>query len=286
MLITYHEYITHKKVAEERAWLQQSYQNCDGLCINIDKISQHFRDHVWSTKSYSPITSIRTLVGKRWLTDDVIDIVFDIINKKHDDTICFVCKPTRIMYSSVGLNEKLQSVRNNGNAINKLIVALNVGCDKSGQCFVSDEKRRGAHWALLVVDLRNVKTYYGDSLSWSLPSNLDNTVVSNLKRMEEDLGINILSAFENIININNLECHASNTDLGSFKWFYPLQSCSNACGVIVVCMAAVLSDHWTLWLSCDSKHLVEKVHVPPLLSNPSMNCKQLRLTLSRACPGN
>ena len=278
MFITYHEYITHKKkVAEERAWLQQSYQDCNGLCINIDKINQHFRDYVWSAKSYNPISSIRTLVGKRWLTDDVIDIVFDAINKKHDDTICFVCKPTRIMYSSVGLNEKLQSVRNNGNAISKLIVALNVGCDKSGQCFVSDEKRRGAHWTLLVVDLKNGKTYYGDSLSWSLPSNLDNTVVSNLKRMEEDLGINIMSALENITNINNNpERHASNTGLGSCKWFYPLQSCSNACGVIVVCTAAVLCDHWNLWLSCDSQHLVEKVHVP-LLSNPSVNSKQLRL---------
>ena len=87
-----------KKVAEEKAWLKQAAQKSEGLGINIDKIDQHFKDNVWSTASFNPITSIRNLVGKRWLTDDVIESVFDTINMKHDDIICFVCKPTRVMY--------------------------------------------------------------------------------------------------------------------------------------------------------------------------------------------
>ena len=44
-------------------------------------------------------------MGERWLTGDVIDTVFGIINRKHDDTICFVCKPIWIVYSSAGLSE-------------------------------------------------------------------------------------------------------------------------------------------------------------------------------------
>ena len=77
MLQKYHEYIAlTKKVAEEKAWLKQAAQKCEGLGINIDKINQHFKDNVWSTASFNPTTFIRNLVGKRWLTDDVIESVY------------------------------------------------------------------------------------------------------------------------------------------------------------------------------------------------------------------
>ena len=274
MLANYHEYIAlRKNIAEEKDWLKQSKQNCEGLGINIDKINQHFRNNVWSADNYNPFTSVRTLVGRRWLSDDVIDIAFDIINKKHNDTICFVCKPTRILYSSVGLKDKIHSIHNNGVTVSRVIVALNVGCDDDGTYYVSDEKRQGVHWALLVIDLKNGTTYYGDSLSWSLPSNLANTVGSNLKRMEEDLGIKLMASFANIITLNEPSCDAGTVSPDSIKWFYPLQSCSHVCGVIVVCMAAVLSDCWNLWLTCGSQ-----MHVP-LLSNPSMNSRWLRLII-------
>jgi hypothetical protein len=180
------------------------------------------------------------------------------------------------MYSSVRLNEKVRNVRENGITASKVIVALNVGCDDTGTCYVSDEKRRGAHWALLVIDLKNGVTYYGDSLGWPLPSNLINTVGSNLKRMEGDLGINIMPALNKIVIINKLSCDTSN-DSESGRWFYPLQTCSDVCGVIVVCMCAVLCDHWDLWLTCGNE--MEAVHVP-LLSKPSINSRQLRLIVS------
>ena len=98
-------------------------------------------------------------------------------------------------------------------------------------------------------------------------------VGSNLQRMEGDLGINIMSSLKNIVIINKLSRDGSNgSDSGA--WFYPLQTCSDVCGVIVVCMCAVLCDHWNLWLTCGSE--MEAVHVP-LLSKPSMNSRQLRL---------
>ena len=45
---------------------------------------------------------------------------------KHDDTICFVCKPTWIMSLSAGFNDKMRTVRDNSITISKVIVALNV----------------------------------------------------------------------------------------------------------------------------------------------------------------
>ena len=135
------------------------------------------------------------------------------------------------------------SIRNNGINISKVIVAVNVGCDDNGTYYVSDEKQQGVHWALLALDLKKHRIYYGDSLGWPLPSNLSNTVGSNLKRMEEDLGINIMTSLENTTVINKLS-DAGFISSDSCKLFYPLQSCSNVCGVIVVCMVAVLCDHW------------------------------------------
>ena len=86
--------------------------------------------------------------------------------------------------------------------------------------------------------------------------------------MEGDLGINIMSSLQkNTVIINS----SNHSNLG--KWFYPLQTCSDVCGVIVVCMCAVLCDHWNLWLS-----EVKAVHVP-LLSKPSMNSRHLRLII-------
>ena len=173
MLLKYHEYITFKKkVAEENTWLEQAKQNCGSLGIDIDKVYQYFRDNVWPTcaRNNYHIASVRTLVGERWLTDEVIDTVFGIINKKHDDIICFLYKPTWIMHSSAGLSEKLHRMYDN--SLSRVIVALNVDYDDRGTYYVSDEKRQGVHWALLVIDVKNGTSYYGDSLGWSVPSNL------------------------------------------------------------------------------------------------------------------
>lgn len=165
MLLTYHEFVAlREKVAEERAWFKQSTQNCESHGINLDKIKQ---DNVWSSASHNHLASIRNLVGKRWLSDDILDNVFDLMNRTHDDTICFVCKPTWILYSSAGLHEKMHSIRSSGVTHSRVIVAINVGCDSDGAYYISDERRQGVHWAVLIIDLHCSKTYYGDSL-WGL----------------------------------------------------------------------------------------------------------------------
>ena len=149
-------------------------------------------------------------------------------------------------------------------------MALNVGHNADGTCFVSDDKRDGTHWALLTVDLINCKVYYGDSLGWTLPNNLEHTVVPNLKKIEGDLGIDIPFLLKNVMIISDVSgtCRSCSN---SYKLFYLKQSCSNICGIVVVCMVGVLCDQWDLWLTWDDQTRV------PLLSNPTMNSRQLRL---------
>ena len=80
------------------------------------------------------------------------------------------------MYSSTGLNDKMHSIRDNGITLSKVIVALNVGCDDDGTYYVSDEKRQGVHWALLVIDLKNGTTYHSAGLCQAIwQARLDQT---------------------------------------------------------------------------------------------------------------
>ena len=92
--------------------------------------------------------------------------------------------------------------------------------------------------------------------------------------MEEDLGIKIMTSLENIININKLSCDAGNISSDTCKWFYPLQSCSHVCVLL-----------WCVWLLyfvttgiCGLLVVVKwRKYMYQLLSNPSMNSRQLRL---------
>ena len=55
--------------------------------------------------------------------------------------------------------------------------------------------------------------------------------------------------------------------------FYPTQTCSNICGVIVLCMAAIMCCDWQSWQSWnDSK-------APKCSSKPSLYSNHLRLTV-------
>ena len=56
-----------------------------------------------------------------------------------------------------------------------------------------------------------------------------------------------MSALNKVVIINKLSCDTS-YDSDSVTWFYPLQTCSDVCGVIVVCMCTVLCDLWDPWL--------------------------------------
>ena len=108
------------------------------------------------------------------------------------------------MYSSARLNEKVRNIQENGITVSKVLIALNVGRDDTGTCYVSDEKRRGAHWAMLVIDLKNGVTYYGDSLGWPLPNNQYSWIKLKMNRGAGDLGINIISALNKVVIINKL----------------------------------------------------------------------------------
>ena len=58
---------------------------------------------------------------------------------------------------------------------------------------------------------------------------------------------------------------------GECRAYYPCQSCSHMCGIIVICMAAVMSLNWDSWSSWNYRS------TPPIISEPSQNHKELRI---------
>ena len=109
--------------------------------------------------------------------------------------------------------------------------------DADGTCQLSQEDNIGNHWSLLVINITEINSYYGDSLSWPLPCNLKKTVKTTFDRLSADLNININECLDNISILNS-----SDKCQKSLK-FYPLQTCSNMCGIIVVCMVRMFCKH-------------------------------------------
>ena len=114
------------------------------------------------------------------------------------------------------------------------------GCNKDGTTYITNTEKQGSHWSLLVVDINNVTSYYCDSLGWPVPINIKGTVGCNLAIIEGDSGMSINNCLS---SIRVVRPHSYHTCTAICKGYYPWQSCSNMCGVIVMCMAAIISHH-------------------------------------------
>lgn len=136
----------------------------------------------------------------------------------------------------------------------KVLVALNVRQDATSKTFIADESHRGDHWTLLALDTQTKNGYYGDSLKWAIPNDLENVVEPLLQK------INFNLKTYNIVDSSN-------------DFFYPVQTCSNMCGIIVLCMAAVMCGKWDQWLEWNN------TNAPLYLLRPSDYSKHLRLNV-------
>ena len=116
-----------------------------------------------------------------------------------------------------------------------LFFALNVGKDSSGNVFIASGYRSGCHWTMCHVDREKKKIVYGDSLAWSVPVDL----LPRLEQFIEHIYGECLSDY------SVFECHTSSnvsTEREHKCGFscasqYPLQTCSDICGVVVLIMA-------------------------------------------------
>ena len=256
----YHDSVQHKQMMlEEKNWLHDVDKLGSEIGISMSQINQHFEEKIWTPNPDKQHTSVQSLVGNRWLSNYDIDSIFEIINRKYDNIIGFVCKSSQFMYSFADLREKADKTIKKKITITKILVALNIRYE-NGEYLISDGERTGTHWSLLMVELSKNTAYYGDSLAWSLPANLTATVEASLKVISSDLSIDITKCLQNIIVLQQ----SGVSNKGNVP-FYPLQTCSNMCGIIVVCMSAIVSECWNSWVTWS------KPTDPPFISKPSAN---------------
>ena len=86
--------------------------------------------------------------------------------------------------------------------------------------------------------LEKCKCYYGDSLGWPLPTNLEEVVRPNVNKIEEDLQVDLWNSLGSIAVLNKptIETHVC-----SGCEVYPFQTCNDICGIVTMIMAAILS---------------------------------------------
>ena len=119
------------------------------------------------------------------------------------------------------------------------------------------------------MNIKQGASLYCDSKGWPVPINIDDTVGCNLAMIEADYGLFIMNCLKNVHNVppaSPTHCY-----MAKCRAHYPWQSCSYMCGVIIICMTAVMSLNWDSWASWDCRS------TPPIISDPSKNHKELRL---------
>ena len=161
----------------------------------------------------------------------------------------------------------------------KLCFAINVCKNETGQTFIGCDFQSGNHWNLCHVDTTTKKIVYGDSLGWAIPANL----LNKLDRYIKAINVNL-----NVTEFTVSTTHNPNSKSPIRGWHkcnhtcaknYPLQTCSNICGIVVMVMAALACYHKELFQNMTAMHPPAKVFPRIFLSNPSRFGKYLRMVI-------
>ena len=126
-----------------------------------------------------------------------------------------------VLYNFCTVNNLKSPKEKTGEEVERLTIVINVGMDADGSVFVAGE-RPGCHWVLVSSDLSsNPTVLYCDSLGWNSPTNL----LESLSTLTAVLGIVKMH-----VPTTTGHGHHHAADCKN----YPLQTCSNMCGVVAV----------------------------------------------------
>ena len=154
-----------------------------------------------------------------WLLSSHIDWLLAKLNGKQNKVLNVLSN-----FCSV---ENFKSMKDRmGDNIERLNLVMNVGMDADGSVHVASYDKSGSHWVLVSLDLScNPTVLYCDSLGWKSPTYLleylsQFTSVFGIIKLERLVMMHIPSG-SGCIHQCTSRCHN-----------YPLQSCSNVCGLV------------------------------------------------------
>ena len=131
----------------------------------------------------------------------------------------------------------------------KLVFALNVGRSGKGTSFLGCDKQRGWHWSLCHVDLTTRNIVYGDYLAWPIPIGFLSRVNKYIKAVNNNDDISMA-------HDSKSKCPMSDKHQcgDTCAQFYPLQTCSSICGVVVMITAAIACHNFDFFQHISTAH--------------------------------
>ena len=208
-------------------------------------------EHIWMSSPNSTVFSsgisaeqISKLCCDRWLSCDIIDGVFAMINQSNDTHDFAVC--TEALIHSVRAQQRLCStITNKLPQLKYIHFALNVK-RINGKVFVGN----GNHWTYFVFSTSLDELYYGDTLGWNLPSNLLTVMKPVFEALSMFSGKSFTKPRYPVFMHQPGVAYKHKCGSSCFKAF-PLQTCGSACGLTPVFMAAIAGNREELW-----KHVI------------------------------
>ena len=208
-----------------------------------------------STLFSSGVTAeqLSKLCCDRWLSCDIIDGVFAMINQRNDTHYFAVCSEAVI--HSVRAKQRLCStITNKLSQLKYIHFALNVKRMNDGKVLVGN----GNHWTYFAFSTSLDELYYGDSLGWKLPSNLLTVMTPVFEALYAFNRKSYTKPSYPVLMHQPGAAYEQHKCGGSCFKAFPLQTCGSTCGLILIYMAAIAGSR-ELW-----RHMIKE-------RNPNQN---------------
>jgi hypothetical protein len=217
-----------------------------------------------------PVDELSRLCCTRWLSSDHICWMKEMLNNAQGETYCiymnYVQNVKRFVARRIVPLQPKPS---------KYLFILNVGRD-DGSVYLGNDSTPGNHWTVCYVDTNKKIIMYGDSLAWQRPATLVDKIAQYLHEITSE---NIVS-YSFVYAHDPLSMGSSGHLCGSnCVTLYPLQRCSNVCGVVALVVAAIACLAPSFFSELIDRGVEQRRTHLSFLKEPTKYSKYLRFVL-------
>ena len=163
----------------EKNWFSTNFTIPDFLDVTpLDNQSfQLFKNMLWNQPASAITTTcgnlsshqISMLTCNRWLTEDILQNLSDVLNQRSRDCLCIVLSE----YNKTRSHKAVLAAAEGKENVRLAFLILNVSVNQLLQTtMVSNKLLTGNHWVVAVIDVCAETTYYCDPLGFPIPINL------------------------------------------------------------------------------------------------------------------
>lgn len=274
-----------REVYEEKLWFEKMKMHLSsntGL-ISLQKPVENFVNELWLSEENGKVLGVDVkdamrLLCNRWFTDDLIEFFFRKFNTASEEH-AFIIFDQSMNDASIFLQRVLRVLKPKTKYLH---FALNV------KCCATDMKStakttigNGNHWVYVLITCDGENIIYGDPKGWNVPQNLRACFEPLMMMLQER---NSGSKHQCAVRLVNMHIPQSgiahHVCVGGCSTLFPVQTCYNLCGGIVVLISSAAILAQDLWQEiifgekchCNSKYSLLR----SLIKDPSSHSLTLR----------